>query len=68
MSNTFLSQSDFKKTVHHTDKLRVAAYLKYRKRILRRHSAVIIIGHPLECSPITASQEHKRKTEQVLTV
>ena len=28
MSNTFLSQSDFKKTVHHTDKLRVAAYCR----------------------------------------
>ncbi len=28
MSNTFLSQSDFKKTVHHTDKLRVAAYIR----------------------------------------
>ena len=28
MSNTFLSQSDFKRTVHHTDKLRVAAYIR----------------------------------------
>lgn len=28
MSNTFLSQSDFKRTVHNTDKLRVAAYIR----------------------------------------
>ena len=28
MSNTFLSQSDFKRTIHHTDKLRVAAYIR----------------------------------------
>jgi len=26
--NTFLTQSDFKRTVHHTDKLRVAAYIR----------------------------------------
>ena len=27
-TNTFLTQSDFKRTVHHTDKLRVAAYIR----------------------------------------
>ena len=27
-NNTFLTQSDFKRTVHHTDKLRVAAYIR----------------------------------------
>ena len=27
-TNTFLAQSDFKQTVHHTDKLRVAAYIR----------------------------------------
>ena len=27
-TNTFLAQSDFKRTVHHTDKLRVAAYIR----------------------------------------
>ena len=27
-TNTFLTQSDFKQTVHHTDKLRVAAYIR----------------------------------------
>ena len=80
-TNTFLTQSDFKRTVHHTDKLRVAAYIRVstdsddqensfevQKAYFEEHCQKTISGYPPEYMLITAGRVLRRKVVTGLIV
>ena len=71
-TNTFLTQSDFKRTVHHTDKLRVAAYIRVSTDSDDQENSFEVqkayFGYPPEYMLITACRVLRRKVVKGLIV